>query len=85
MRVATRESLTVSEAAESVGVSRDVIYEAIGRGELTHVVSSGTMYLRPARFAAWAQWRVARRYRGSVDPAGTRADRSAPGTHSSAV
>lgn len=57
MKYTEREALTVPEAATSAGVSRDVIYDAIGRGDLTYIIAGGGMYLLPARFAAWARAR----------------------------
>jgi excisionase family DNA binding protein len=68
MRPGARDCLTIAEAAESIGMSRDVIYEAIGRGELSHRMAGGAMYVRRAQFTAWAAWLVRERPAEGADP-----------------
>jgi excisionase family DNA binding protein len=58
--------LTVAEGAEYAGVSRDTIYTACERGELSHARISGrrSIRLRPEWIDAWLERHVRRAENG---------------------
>ena len=63
--------LTVAEAAEYSGVSRDTIYTACERGELRHARVSGRRSIRVK--AAWIDEWLERHARGAQQPRGAAA------------
>ena len=55
-----RGYLTVRQAAELVGMGRDLVYEAIEAGELPHVVIAGVKRLDSMEFVRWLEARNGR-------------------------
>lgn len=52
-----RSHLTVRQAAETVRVSRDLVYSAIAAGKLPHVVIKGVIHLDARDFEVWCERR----------------------------
>ncbi|HEX2701074.1 MAG TPA: hypothetical protein VHM89_12805 [Acidimicrobiales bacterium] len=50
-----QDLVALPDAARSVGICRDAIYDAIGRGQLTQIIGRGAIFLVASEFAAWAQ------------------------------